>query len=343
VADYPRGVLNRPETHAPTGSALRGAVRSEALRVPKPLMERSRWRPAAAIATAHLWTVMALAVGLFMPGGVAAKVVVGFVAILIGERSLQTLVHHLSHDMLSKDRERNDRLGNLLVAGFVGIRIQNYRRVHFVHHAENGSSADPEFIDFDTVDGKGGLRRFVLSYVTGGEVLGLLRKYYGSSQVSPPSAPAARRSRSPEATATGGRRFVREVSHIVVCQLVLIAAFVFIAQAWYLYIVWLYVAVTWSPLLSKLRFLVEHPGKDDRTVSTLGPWFEVLVFAPFNFNYHWEHHVWPTLPPYRLDGMHRHLVREGFFDRYPEFTTSSFIRSLGRRAASSSRAAPSPS
>ena len=86
-------------------------------------------------------------------------------------------------------------------------------------------------------------------------------------------------------------------------------------------------------MISKLRFLVEHPGADDRTVTTKGPWYQLLVFAPFQFNYHFEHHVWPSLPPYNLRLMHHQLDDQGFFARHPEYTNDTFVRALRRRAA----------
>ena len=61
-----------------------------------------------------------------------------------------------------------------------------------------------------------------------------------------------------------------------------------------LYPLWLYLAVTWSPLLSRLRFLVEHPGDSDLTVTTRSTVLERPLFAPLNFNYHFEHHPGPA-------------------------------------------------
>lgn len=288
---------------------LRDYLRAESIKLPPGLAARSGWWVAWYLFSAHAWLAAAIAVGRYLPGGVAAKAAVGFVLMLAAQRGLQTLVHHLSHDMLSRHRALNDALGNLLVAGFIGMRVQNYRRIHFVHHAENGSAADPEFIDFSIVREKGGLARYILHYALGGELAALLRKYYFSKEQKERAEPAA-------------------VAHVLVCQALLIALFTWVAQAWILYLVWLYVAVSWSPMLSRLRFLVEHPGKDDRTVSTTAPWYETLFFAPYQFNYHFEHHAWPALPPYRLHRAHEHLRAEGYFQRHPEYRVGSFVRSL---------------
>ena len=288
---------------------LREHLRAESFRLPPGLTARSPALVAGYLVSAHLWLAAMVLAGRTLPGGVPAKIALGFVLALLAQRALQTLVHHLSHDLLTRHRALNDALGNILVAGFIGMRVQSYRRIHFVHHAENGSVSDPEFIDFASVREKGGLARYIVHYALGGELVALVRKYYYPKEKSGSAGP------------TG-------LLHIALCQLFLLALFVWVAQAWYLYLVWLYVAVSWSPMLSRLRFLVEHPGKDDRTVSTVGPWHEVLLFAPYQFNYHFEHHAWPALPPYRLRDAHRELGAAGYFERHPEYRIRSYVRAL---------------
>ena len=288
---------------------LREHLRAESFRLPPALMARAPAPAAGYLLSAHLWLAALVLAGRYLPGGAPAKLALGFVLALLAQRALQTLVHHLSHDLLTRNRALNDALGNFLVAGFIGMRVQSYRRIHFVHHAENGSVSDPEFIDFSAVREKGGLARYIVHYALGGELLALVRKYYLPREKSAAASPL-------------------QMAHIAVCQVVLIALFSWVAQAWYLYLVWLYVAVSWSPMLSRLRFLVEHPGKDDRTVSTVGPWYEVLLFAPYRFNYHFEHHAWPALPPYRLHRAHDELRAAGYFERHPEYRIRSYVRAL---------------
>jgi len=339
AADSARGAVGEaPADPVPAdpprpSSPLRRYLREESIKLPRALVGRSTLAAVVYVLSAHMWTGLALVAALYLPGGVPAVLAAGFVLILLAQRSLQTLVHHLSHDLLSKNRAVNDWLGNALVAGFIGMRIQNYRRVHFVHHAENGGASDPEFIDFSAVRARGGLWRYVLHFVTGGEALALVRKYYAPRATESAASPTAGPTAGGKAAQPSSRaaRLVG-LATVALCQLALIAAF-WLAGAPYLYLVWLYVALTWSPMLSRLRFLVEHPGQDDRTVSTRAPWYEVVFFAPYQFNYHFEHHVWPALPPYRLRRAHRHLDGQGYFQRHPEYVGSSFAGTLTRRDA----------
>jgi fatty acid desaturase len=310
-----------PVDEARPSSQLRRYLREESIKLPRDLTGRSVVASVGYLAWAHMWIGLSLLAALYLPGGVPAILAASFVLILLAQRSLQTLVHHLSHDLLSRNRQVNDWIGNLFAAGFIGMRIQNYRRVHFVHHAENGGASDPEFIDFSAVRARGGLWRYVLHFVAMGEALALVRKYY-----APRAAGAGAAPKSPLPARLAG------LAIVALCQASLVAAF-WLAGAPYLYLMWLYVSVTWSPMLSRLRFLVEHPGKDDRTVSTRAPWYEVIFFAPYQFNYHFEHHVWPALPPYRLRSAHQHVAGKGYFERHPEYLASSFVGSLAQRAA----------
>src|SRR6478752_8106750 len=142
-------------------SELRRYIRAESIKVPRELTSRSTLRSIGYVAYAQAWVGLAVLVGRFMPGGPALQMAVSFVPILAAQRCFQTLVHHLSHDFLSPRRKVNDGFGNWLAAGFTGMRVQNYRKVHFQHHAENGSTADPEFFDFSTVSAHGGLARYI--------------------------------------------------------------------------------------------------------------------------------------------------------------------------------------
>jgi fatty acid desaturase len=66
-------------------------------------------------------------------------------------------------------------------------------------------------------------------------------------------------------------------------------------------------------------------------VSTVAPWYERVFFAPYEFNYHFEHHAWPSMPAYHLGRMHRHLAQDGYFERHPEYFARSFFGSLRRQ------------
>ena len=302
---------------ASSEAVLRGAIRAEGIRPPAFCSERSALWTLLFGARPFAWMAAALLLAGF--GGWAGWPAAAL-CLLVAQRHFQTLVHDGSHGLYHRTRPINDQLADWLAAGWIGMTVDNYRRIHLRHHACNGSADDPEHVSFATVAEAGGLPTLVLRYACLSEALRLVRKYYGGAR------------RSERAPGAADRRSKRPFPHlhIVATQLILVATFLATGRP-ALYPIWLYLAMSWSPLLSRLRFLVEHPGDNDLTVTTRSSHLERLLFAPLNFNFHFEHHAWPAVPPYRLPRVHRHLRAIGFYDRHPEHANASFVGSLVRR------------
>ena len=295
-----------------SASALRQHIRAERIKLPEACSRRSLvWtvlfagRPFAWLSAAVVLAGSGLSGWLVWP--------LAAVALLIAQRHLQTLVHDASHGFYHRKSALNDPLADWLAAGWIGMTVGNYRRIHFQHHAHNGSAADPEHVSLATVAETGGLLGMVLRYACLREALRLVRKYYGAAE-----------------RAGGAAQAPSGHLHILGSQL-LLATLCLAAGMPAVYLLWLYLAVSWSPLLSRLRFLVEHPGESDITVSTRAGWWERLLFAPLNFNLHFEHHCWPGVPPYRLPQAHRFLRAAGFYERHPEYANEGFVGALLRR------------
>jgi len=285
------------------------------MRLTLPAQLRTRSVLWISIYTAKPFALIALAllpIAMLQP---MAWVPVAALLMLAAQRHFQTLVHDGAHGFFHRSRRINDALCNALCAGWVGMSVDRYRAVHMQHHAHNGSLDDPEHVSFKTVENEGGLARMILSYALMLHTARLARKYFSSHRRDRPG-----RAQSSPAVA---RSFV----HIAVCQALLLATMM-ASGVWWAYPLWIYLAVTFNPLLSRLRVLAEHPGDDDTTVTTLAPFVERLYFAPQNFNYHFEHHAWPTIAPYHLAALHAHLVQGGYFDGRERNLSGSFFRTL---------------
>ena len=230
--------------------------------------------------------------------------------LLVSQRHLQTHVHDTAHYFISNNKRKNDFFGNYLYAGFIGMAIENYRSIHQKHHKFNGSDEDPEYFSYEDVRNYGGFVSLCLKYFLGLEAFKLIKKYYFSKKSS----------------STNSKKN-RNLIHIIFAQILLIIFFG-INDVFFFYLIWLYLAMTISPLLSRLRFLVEHPGKNNTTRTTSSTFLEKLFFAPHNFNYHFEHHMWPTIPPYNLKRIHNHIKKNNFFKIHKEKINRSFVSGL---------------
>lgn len=299
--------------------SLHVALREEGFVLPDELKRRSALHVVAYASLPFAYTLGAAALGrTALPWW--AQTLLAFPLVLAAQRTFLTLVHEASHKFYFPERGANDVLADLLAAGFIGMLVRKYRKIHLAHHSANGSADDPEFFGYEAVRRAGGWARFIGRYVVGLELPALLGKYHTKQDEYLGDA-------RPKGTAVDAPRRLEKLS-IVACQLFLIALFTFGARAPYLYALWLYVAVTWSPLLSRLRFLAEHPGRGELTLSTRGTLLELIFIAPLHFNCHFEHHAWPAVPPYRLPAVHAALVESGFFSRHGEFLADTFAGTL---------------
>ena len=75
-------------------------------------------------------------------------------------------------------------------------------------------------------------------------------------------------------------------------------------------------------LLQRLRQVAEHGGVPDlvdpdprlNTRTTLVRWYEKPFVAPYNLNYHLEHHFHSGIPCYHLEAFHNFLAQKGVFE-----------------------------
>ncbi|MEP1598277.1 MAG: fatty acid desaturase, partial [Hyphomonas sp.] len=68
----------------------------------------------------------------------------------------------------------------------------------------------------------------------------------------------------------------------------------------------------------------EHGTSKDRssleprlnTGTTVAPFWQRVLIAPNDVNYHLEHHMFASIPPYNLKRLHTLLSTRGYYDDY---------------------------
>jgi fatty acid desaturase len=89
-----------------------------------------------------------------------------------------------------------------------------------------------------------------------------------------------------------------------------------VASGW-LYLLWLGGMLFVYPWVLRVRSMAEHaltPDYDDalnNSRTTYGKWWEKILYAPLNVNYHLEHHMLSNVPYNRLPEMHKMLADAG--------------------------------
>jgi fatty acid desaturase len=78
------------------------------------------------------------------------------------------------------------------------------------------------------------------------------------------------------------------------------------------------------PAIVRLRQIGEHGTAKDRaqldprlnTGTTVAPFWQRVFIAPNDVNYHLEHHMFASIPPYRLKRLHQLLASRGYYDGF---------------------------
>ncbi len=275
----------------------------------QPFLARSNLRGAAAVALN--WAAIA---AIF--AGVAIwtnPLTIVLAIILLGGRQLAfaALMHDCGHDLLFASSRANQIVGQWLCAYPILSDQPRYARGHRLHHRLAGSPQDPDLGNYrDYPVTRESFRRKLVRDLTGQTGWKALQATWRRGRSELHKAPW-------EGNAIAG--------HLVVHGLML-AALAAAGHAW-LFLLWPAAYLTSYMLCARLRQVAEHGGlagllePDPRgnTRTTYVRWWERLFVAPYNLNYHLEHHILSAVPCYHLPAFHHFLKERGAYDgvRFP--------------------------
>ena len=293
---------------------------------------RPSWRPRFGVAYRDLavgWAVLVGVVGgmiamqEFSSTGAWVMVPVASLAVGGALHHLFLFLHEASHFNLARDRQRNDRIANLLIGPLLGQSVAQYRRVHFVHHRQLGTPDDSERSYFEALNLASLLRS--LTGVRLVEVaLQRLRQGSGSADASDPSF----------AIAAG-------VLHACVVLFALAGGQLPLAVAWSSGILVI------LPFLSSTRQTLEHRSETARadvdyasvahgeTNRIFGDGLVAKLLGGAGFNRHLLHYWDPQLSYTRLPDLEAFLMETelaGSLDRARTTYGRAFIRLFERSA-----------
>jgi fatty acid desaturase len=292
----------------------RVAGRAAASRIePSRLRALSRVQPVrAALHIALEWTAILAAAWLCWSHWHPALYVLCVAFIGARQHALLVLMHDGSHHRLFPDRRVNDWIGEIFLAWpFVAFSMQSYRRSHFAHHRYVNSDRDPDWVrkqnpEWEFPKGRIALARVLLASLFGG---GVLRQIRYAREIG------GKRSVS-EAPATGAGRALRTAR---VVFLVLLAAVILGGGLLVPFVLfWVVPFATWTQLVLHLRSIAEHfalerDPRDDLyggTRNTFANAFDRVFIASKNVGLHLDHHLYPSVPFYRLPELHALLLQD---------------------------------
>jgi fatty acid desaturase len=226
----------------------------------------------------------------------------------IGSRqhALAIMAHDGVHGLIVRNRRVNDLLAELLLAWPVLVPFRSYRHVHRLHHRHLGTERDPDFARNrpDRLGRRGGPFEFArIMLGLNAEQRGLLAFFaWGDVAV--------------ETERLKTRPWLRGGYY----ALVLGVAWAFGGLS-LLGQYWLVPLCTWFLFCMRLKGTAEHFAVEGREPLNLsrsirpGPLTRLLI-APKQVYCHIEHHLYPSVPHYRLRELQAELMKHpGFAER----------------------------
>jgi fatty acid desaturase len=242
---------------------------------------------------------------------------------------MMMIMHDASHYRLFHSRTLNDFAGELLLSWPFFISMQRYRAFHFLHHHHLGEERDGNRILYLTHTTAGELTAdwvfpktalqfglFLLKRFLAGPVLALYITWINYSEAyfvwtgQPQKAWLIGRYRKPTSKTY--------VTLHVLFMTTVIAALSYWHLWWAFFVFWI-VPWSWHVVLEQIRISSEHFAIDNphpfyrQTRSIRSSWFEKLFYLPNNGMYHLEHHMYPSVPFYRLPTLHALLMEQPGF------------------------------
>jgi fatty acid desaturase len=237
------------------------------------------------------------------------------VAIATRINALSVVMHEGSHGFLARRRVVNDRVCNAAAAWWMLHSVEEYRPAHRLHHRYLHQSRDPDVPSYLIGERRGALTGLLLQ-----DLMGVTAFRRALTLLAATSDASAADAPSPVRTRTA----LRNLAGKAIAQLVILGQFVLFQGLWrgllFYAVFWLVPVLCIFPLLLRLKTVTEHFDprlRDDSTniwvarTSAVGRIQDHIIGA--RMEYHFEHHVVPTVPYRGLRRLHETLEARGFF------------------------------
>lgn len=256
---------------------------------------------------AYAWGLIFGAMALFAYWPNPVTFIAGVLVVGGRQLGLAVLMHDGAHGILCRSPKLNAFVSQWLCAYPVFAETWRYRTYHLLHHRHVQQEDDPDIgLSAPFPITWASFRRKMLRDLTG-QTAFKQRRNQLIAAIGPDTWPFWKRA----------NRFRKELGPALICNAVLFAILA-AAGHWYLYFVmWLLPFVTWYQAITRIRNIAEHamvPDNDDplrNARTTLAGPILGTILAPYNVNYHVEHHMLMYVPCYNLPLMHRYLKENG--------------------------------
>ena len=247
-----------------------------------------------------------------------------FIIICACISAMQLWVHESAHFSIFSNRKINDIWADIFFGSPFGGSVKVYRQFHMTHHLHMSTPKDLDRFAFNvSVQGHKALVRLFLRGLLCIESYKIFTQKY-TIQIKPIKV------------FRGSINLVSTVLWNILLLLVCV-----LANRWYLYfILWVYPILGITVTINSIRSISEHlPVGFSSTATvtqditpmirtTVPSFLEKWFIFQANFNFHFEHHLFPTVPAGNLPLLHKYLVKNGFYEQHPYLLQTSALVKL---------------
>ena len=227
--------------------------------------------------------------------------------IVIGSRinGLGGLMHDAAHYRAYENRQLNDLIGEILALP-TSASMAGYRNTHFAHHRELNSEKDPDWQrnvglkEFEFPAPCASVLMYFAQYLAGLKIGAALFGFHKNKETRDVPAAVAR------------ARLVFFAG--LLAASIALGFWKLVLLYWIVPLLTVFLAIRYLRNVAE-HYAVEHENVLNESRTVLAPFWELWLIAPWGLNYHLEHHLFPSVPCFRLKELHELLMTR---QPYPE-------------------------
>jgi fatty acid desaturase len=247
--------------------------------------------------------------------------------VVVGSRihALGALMHDTVHYRAYSNRLLNDVVGEILALP-TSISMAGYRNTHFGHHRELNGEDDPDWRkysktkEYEFPASRGNMLVRIARHLSGLQAVVEVTRVHVYKDPDRRDIPAW----------VSRGRLVFLVA-LAVCATVF-GFWKLLLLYWVVPLLTVFLAIRYFRNVAE-HYMVERENVLNETRTMLAPFWQLWLLAPWGINYHIEHHLFPSVPCFRLGELHRLLMTRA---PYPQMAhvTHGYFGGLLRECAS---------
>lgn len=257
-----------------------------------------------------LWIVALIAAASWFSN--AAVGIASMLLIATRQHALLVLMHEYSHYRFSRKHAwLNDLIGDVLTAFPFFITIHGFRRNHMPHHRYASTPDDPDWISslkkdrYNFPKTRKQVLIEILKHCMGWYTLADLKGYTVDAGMAVDLPRSTRISRA-------------------ICAIGFVVATTWFGLWGTVLLYWIVPLATFLMAILYLRDMAEHFGMPSPGIAgsrtVVAGWIERILICQNGVNFHTEHHLFPSVPFFRMERLHQALMKDHRYCRHAVLT-----------------------